>query len=82
MGYFANGASGDDYEQRYCERCVHQKPQSGRGCPVWQLHLAWPCSAVGVVETEVLNYFIPRDRVGNNGQCVMFHKASRKDDDD
>lgn len=29
MGYFSNGSEGDDYETRFCNRCVHQKPRSG-----------------------------------------------------
>ena len=40
MGYFPNGSAGADYQERYCNRCVHDEPDIDKpGCPVWGAHL-------------------------------------------
>lgn len=70
MGYFANGSEGDDYERRYCDRCVHQK-QDDEGCAVWLAHLTnnyAECNNKG----SILHMLIPRAPSGANEQCKMF----------
>lgn len=68
MGYFPNGSEATDYEQRYCERCVHQDADE-RGCPVFGAHLIFEyeeCNAL-------LDMLIPVGKQGGNEQCSMFH---------
>lgn len=67
MGYFPNGASGLDYQERYCFRCVHwpDDPADG-GCNVWLAHILHNGD-------EILNKLIPRSADGLiNKQCTMF----------
>lgn len=72
MGYFPNGASGLDYENKYCDRCVHQKPDDG-GCTVWLLHLLHSYDDCNNPDSY-LHTLIPRsdDKLGNE-QCTMFY---------
>lgn len=71
MGYFANGSEGDDYERRYCDRCLHQKPDDG-GCMVWlahALHNYRDCND----KNSVLHLLIPRSADDlSNEACTMF----------
>lgn len=39
MGYFSNGTEGADYEEKYCNHCVHQLEDYG--CPCWNAHYFW-----------------------------------------
>jgi hypothetical protein len=72
MAYFANGAEGEDAEERYCRRCVHDDV-----CPVWLLHMCWnyeacnPTTAEAKAKHEALNALWP-EKDGVNGQCKMF----------
>ena len=71
MGYFSNGSEGDDYEQRYCSRCVHQKPDEG-GCMVWLAHMLHnyaECNNKG----SILHLLIPRQPDTFNAECKMFY---------
>ena len=73
MGYFPNGTSGMDYEERYCNRCVHQN-----GCAIWEAHMLRnydECNNEG----SILHMLIPR-RGTSNGKCKMFiaHTDLRK----
>jgi hypothetical protein len=75
MGYFSNGCEGDDYEVRFCNRCVHQKPDDG-GCMVWLAHLLHNYGQDEKTEA-VLNLLIPRSKDGAfNEQCAMFHESA------
>ncbi len=74
MGYFANGTEGEIYEEKYCERCVHDRDEM---CPVWFLHFTYNYKAVGRNTDPdleiVLNSLIPRSKAGlSNEQCTMF----------
>lgn len=86
MGYFPNGTSGEMYESRYCETCVHYGPEDGPGCPIWGLHLLHNYDQIGESDLakvlgSALSSLIPRtpDDVGNE-QCRLYHpdKADRR----
>lgn len=73
MGYFPNGTSGADYEDNYCSRCVHFKPDDG-GCPVMLAHMLYnyrDCND----EESILHLLIPlsKDKLSNE-ECRMFHE--------
>jgi hypothetical protein len=74
MGYFPNGDAGKAYEEQYCERCVHQKPDDG-GCAVWLAHMVHNYDECNKDES-ILHLLIPRtkDKLWNE-QCAMFHPA-------
>ncbi|MDR6818453.1 hypothetical protein J2X76_003630 [Neorhizobium sp. 2083] len=65
MAYFSNGTEGMMYEEKFCDRCLHQE-----GCPVWDAHLLYSyrdCNDEG----SILHMLIPRDGAGN-ARCRMF----------
>lgn len=71
MGYFSNGTEGALYEERYCDRCVHQD-LDGDGCAIWLAHLLHnyrDCNDEG----SILHILIPLsdDHLGNE-RCRMF----------
>ncbi len=78
MAYFSNGAEGEDAEELYCRRCVHE-----HCCPVWLLHQRWNYEAcrdsdVDRVKHEALDTLWPHEE-GNmarsfNGECRMFYQ--------
>lgn len=67
MGYFSNGSEGRDYEEQYCERCVHRD-----GCAVWVAHLIHNYAECNNKDS-ILHMLIPRTKDGlGNEQCQMF----------
>jgi hypothetical protein len=79
MGYFPNGTSGLDYQERVCSRCVNWRDKGdgrGEGCPIIDLHYLWNYDAVGKdadkTKKTALDMFIARDEEGFNKQCEMF----------
>ena len=74
MGYFSNGSEGDAYEAKYCEKCVHQKPDDG-GCMVLLAHLLHNYRDCNDKES-ILHLLIPRSDNGENQECKMFHKSN------
>ena len=74
MAYFSNGTEGEYYQEKYCDRCVHDDTEAG--CPVWALHMEWNFDAVGKdkdeTKAQALDTLWPRDGV-HNGECRMFH---------
>lgn len=86
MGYFANGSEGDDFEEQFCRRCVHER--EGEFCPVIVLHQLWqydqldaetdrhygrePQDPVSEAKRFALEALIPTEGA-YNGQCRMFH---------
>ena len=71
MGYFSNGAEGDIYHNRYCDKCAHDN-----GCQVMFLHMLWNYEQQENNDKQiVLDIFIPRDAKGRNLACSMFVKA-------
>ena len=71
MGYFANGSEGESYQQRYCDRCLHDNPEKEVYCPIWNLHLQdnyRECNN----KQSYLHILIPRNEGGGNGRCTMF----------
>lgn len=75
MGYFPNGTAGEIYEEQYCGRCVHQKPDAG-GCAVWLAHMIHNYDECNNPDS-ILHLLIPRteNRLGNE-ECAMFHPAN------
>ena len=75
MAYFSNGTEGEYYQEKFCDRCVHNGGVDD-GCPVMGLHLMWNYDAVGTDKTATKAYALemlwPRDGV-HNGDCKMFH---------
>ena len=71
MGYFSNGAEGMDYEERYCNRCFHQRRRNG--CAVWEAHQLANYEECNKPES-VLHVLIPRLPDGRNDECAMFLK--------
>jgi hypothetical protein len=72
MGYFANGMTGDLYEQAYCEKCRHYQGMEGF-CPVWEIHLLY--NGTGGQVGEILETLIPTEGV-NNLRCTMLVEAT------
>lgn len=68
MGYFSNGAEGDMYEAKYCERCIHVQDYE-KGCPIFGLHYLYNGEKD---KTTLLDMLIPRSEEGFNLQCRMF----------
>jgi len=66
MGYFSSGTEGMDYQERYCQRCVHDTDQ---GCRVWWLHLVYNDEED---KRLMLDALIPRREGIYNGRCRMF----------
>lgn len=67
MGHFSNGTEGDMYQEKYCERCIHN---AASGCPVWTMHLIHNDNKA---MAPTLNSFIPLNKDGlYNEMCVMF----------
>lgn len=63
MGYFSNGTEGMDYEDKYCDHCVH-----GGDCAVWDAHFMFNGDEN---KKDVLNLLIPRAGTSNL-KCKMF----------
>lgn len=72
MGYFANGAEAEFYQQDHCERCVHDTDKGM--CPVWEVHYIYNYSPTDGDIHRLLNRLIPREGV-YNGQCLMFKES-------
>lgn len=72
MGYFSNGAEGMDYQNKWCDRCLHDNYEKGVFCPVWGLHLMH--GYTGSPERQAaLDELIPRTKDGlGNERCKMF----------
>ena len=68
MAYFPNGTSGISYEAKYCDHCVHKKPDDG-GCAVMLAHLMHNYEDD---KRDILNLLIPMKGIEAK-QCSMFH---------
>lgn len=76
MAYFSNGTEGQDYEARWCDRCVHQGGPNGPGCAVWLAHLMHNYEQKeGSPLEQVLATLIPVDARGFALKCKMFITA-------
>ena len=74
MGYFPNGTSWQDYEAKFCDRCIHgQDPDNG--CPVAAAHFFFSyeeCNSESNAKT-MLDMLIPIRKDGlANERCAMF----------
>jgi hypothetical protein len=71
MGYFPNGTSGAEYENRYCDHCKHQAPDDG-GCAVMLAHLVHNYDQFDNEAVKgILDTLIP-EKDGVNMRCAMF----------
>lgn len=77
MGYFANSEDGAQYEQQWCDRCVHQMDESG-GCAVMTAHLLRSYEECNK-QDSLLNVLIPRNQDGENLMCRMFKDEGELD---
>lgn len=82
MGYFSNGSEGEEYESKWCDRCIH----ASAGCAVWLAHMEFNYDQCKNKEIEkILNIFIPISKDGlSNLKCRMFKALKGKggpDDD-
>ena len=68
MGYFSNGAEGDDYQARYCSKCAHWDDEYG--CPCLIAHELWNYEECNK-EDSILNKMIPMED-GQNKECEFF----------
>ena len=72
MGYFSNGTECMDYQERHCDRCIHNN-----GCAVWQAHLTHNYDECDN-EDSILHLLIPRSEDDlSNEQCKMFIEAQQ-----
>lgn len=91
MAYFSNGTEGMEYESRYCDRCVNNRPVKGmpemKACPVWDLHHEYnyaQCKTeteIGKTLNEILESFIPTDAQSFAGECLMFLESTQTQDE-
>ena len=84
MGYFANGAEGMDYEEQYCDKCIHAPDYTNHlvDCPILTLHSMWNYeqhndTPEGKLKNLVLTELIPYDKKGFNRQCNMFVRREK-----
>jgi hypothetical protein len=70
MAYFSNGSEGEGYQERYCEKCLHDNFEKGIYCPIWNLHLLDNYKECNN-KHSYLHELIPRQE-GSNGRCTMF----------
>lgn len=69
MGYFSNGTEGEIYQERYCDRCIHDHNES---CPVWSAHLLYNYDDCNN-DKSILHLLIPLSKDGlGNKQCRLF----------
>ena len=80
MAYFSNGAEGEMYEERYCNRCIHGPEYDSVppvDCPILTLHSVWNYDAIdknrnGRDKKYALEMFIPTGKNGFAERCKMF----------
>lgn len=85
MAYFPNGTSGHDYEERYCNNCVHSPEDLSDICPIWEAHFMWNYDQLkkgktGRVIKEVLDMLIPSDKEGFPEECKLFTPRNATDE--
>lgn len=76
--YFSNGQHGDLYEEKWCNRCIHQgDDEQGESCPVWMLHFMWNDEwHDDETKRAALDWFIPRRQGEDFPECAMFVSKS------
>jgi hypothetical protein len=68
MGSFANSTEGMLYQEKYCDRCVHDAQND---CPIWNAHLMFNGSEAPET-VSILQMLIPSHDGINNDECSMF----------
>lgn len=71
MAYFPNGTSGQMYQEKYCDNCIHDKKND---CPILLLHLLWNYEQQeDETKRRTLEAFIPSTEDGLGAEkCKMF----------
>ena len=70
MAYFPNGTSGMIYQERWCNRCIHDVNED---CPVWCFHLLKSYDWCNDKEKRaLLDLFIPTNKDGFPEKCNMY----------
>lgn len=73
MGYFSNGTEGMAYQERYCNKCIHDVSED---CAIWAAHLVFNYKECNN-KNSILHMLIPRDTQGYNEQCKMFYEVGK-----
>ncbi len=78
MAYFSNGTEGDQYEEKYCIKCVNWRDKDNDGaygCPIWDLHMFYAyeeCNGTGNAKA-MLDHLIPMNKETHFAEeCSMF----------
>ena len=66
MGYFPNGTAGMVYQQKWCDRCVHDNGGEGPMCAVWSAHLLYNYEECNN-NKSILHLLIPL----SNAKCLL-----------
>ncbi len=76
MGYFANGTSGEIYEEMYCYHCIHYTD-----CPILGMHFLFNYTK-DTEKRAILDWLIPRSKDGlHNEKCTMFYKGTPEEEE-
>jgi len=79
MGYFSNGSESWDYEETYCNKCIHgQKlddPKDFQPCAVLDAHSLYNYEECNN-KKSILHILIPL-KDGFNQKCRMFVEAEK-----
>ncbi len=78
MAYFSNGTEGEQYEEKYCIKCVNWRDKDNdgcHGCPIWDLHFLYAyeeCNGTGNAKA-MLDHLIPMNKETHFAEeCSMF----------
>jgi len=72
MGYFSNGTEGLDYEERYCQHCIHYGAD-GLECVILEAHAIHNYDECNN-PASILHILIPRKHIENE-KCRMFSQG-------
>ena len=75
MAYFSNGTEGTDYQNRYCDQCLHMVEigEQMTSCPILELHLHFNYEHCNKPDS-LLHFAIPRNEDGTNAECIFYAK--------
>lgn len=69
MAYFANGTEAMMYEDKYCDKCVHNHPDYG--CPCLIAHMLWNYDECNNADS-ILHKMIPVRKDAFADRCTFF----------
>ncbi len=84
MAYFPNGASGEIYQAKHCEKCRNFRVRDDSGvesCPIWDVHFFYSYEACNnETARNVLDMLIPEKGIQPQ-ECSMFEPKEVPDAD-